>query len=493
MDRRSFVKTGAAATVAAGTKIKAQRKTKRKKPNILFVFGDQHRSQSLPGEPFDQTIAPNFEKFHRANFSMDTCVSNYPLCTPWRGIFVSGRWPQQTGLIYNNVPLKPEDGTLGHTFADNGYYTGYIGKWHLAGHGEDPGFIPKGPRRMGFEYWQAWDRTNEHYHAPTYDQNTGQKIVPEGWQPTNMTDEAVSFLKQQTKERPWFLALSWNPPHPPYNPPAEDQASYAGKLKFRPNVRLRPGLKVPNEQRFLQSEEMLHQAMAGSYGGITGIDKEFGRLLQTLDEVGQAEDTIVIYSSDHGDMMGSQGRLAKQVPFEESCRVPFLIRYPGVTPAGGRNEVLFQAVDIYPTLCGLAGIPVPATCVGRDLSGVMRGGKTPDIEYAFLMNQVDGGPDAPEHGPAGGNGHGGTLRFINQPSYRGVRTRTHTYAVTETGRWLLYDNVADPYQMKNLVSDPVQKPLMEKLDAEILRWLKSLSDPFPYAENTKRISDFPSS
>ena len=514
MNRREFVKSSAAATLAAGLAVQAQAKSKAKrkveKPNVLYVFSDQHRAASLPGEPFNQAAAPNLDAFRHQNFSMDKCISNYPLCSPYRGILMSGRWPSQSGVIYNNVTLSMEEGALGETFQKNGYHTGYIGKWHLAGHGESPGFIPPGPKRLGFEDWHAWDATNEHYHSWTYNQQTGEKIFPEGWQPTRMTDEAVQFLQQQPKDgKPWFLVLSWNPPHPPYNPPPDELAKYpVDTLKLRPNVVTRPHEKdTKGTQRFLVSDAALETAMQGYYGAITGIDLEFARLLKTLDDTGHADDTIVIYTSDHGEMMGSHGRMQKQAPFEESCRVPFLVRYPGVTPKGSKSDALFAAIDKYPTLCGLAGIPVPEHCVGRDLSALMRGESAKESEMVFLMNQVEGdagGPDAgngeaassmPSNQPkAGGRpeGRGGHQEFVNQPSYRGVRTKTHTYAVALTGRWVLYDNVADPYQLKNLIGDPTQKPLMEMLDAAIMEWIKSAGDNFPYQESLTKTSDFPS-
>jgi arylsulfatase A-like enzyme len=326
-----------------------------------------------------------------------------------------------------------------------------------------------------------------------------------------MTDQAIGFLKQQSKEKPWFLVVSYNPPHPPYNPPEHELEQYSmNSLKFQPNVHTQPaGPDTTGTAHYLESEKGIREAMQGYYGAITGVDEQFGRLLKALEENGQAEDTIVVYTSDHGDMMGSHGRMGKQVPFEESVRVPFLIRYPGVTRKGGASDALFSAVDIYPTLCGLAGIPVPQRCSGRDLSGVVRGrpGRAP--EMVFLLNQVFGEQEGElDAEPAGSGGHGrrrgnggprregegtgGTLKFVNMPSYRGVRTSTHTYAVTLTGRWLLYDNRADPYQLKNLVHDPEQIPLMEKLDAAILAWTKSMGDSFPYEENTKRYSSFPS-
>lgn len=273
----------------------------------------------------------------------------------------------------NNIRLAPTPGALGNVFQSAGYHTGYIGKWHLSGRSE--AFIAPGPYRFGFEAWHVWNKTNAHYKSYTYDPISGQRIQPEGWNCTLMTDQAVTFLQQQSTEKPWLLVLSWNPPHPPFNPPTQDADQYPlPELKFRPNVRLSDvGSHPQGTARALSSQQALRTAEQGYYGGITGVDLEFARLLQALEQSGQSEHTIVIYTSDHGEMMGSQGRMAKQVPFEESCRVPFFIRYPGRTPRGGASTALIAAIDILPTLCGLAAIPVPAGAAGRDLSDVMLG------------------------------------------------------------------------------------------------------------------------
>ena len=183
------------------------------------------------------------------------------------------------------------------------------------------------------------------------------------------------------------------------------------------------------------SMETRREAEQGYYGGISAVDKEFVRLLKALDDNGMMGNTIVVYTSDHGDMMGSHGHMAKQMPHEESCHVPFLVRLPGAKGRGKSSDALFASVDIYPTLCGLAGVPVPKHCSGRDFSSTVRGtGKGQDPEMVFLLN---------EQGPA-------TRQEVNVQTYRGVRTRTHTHAVQLDGRWCLYDNTADPYQMKTL-------------------------------------------
>lgn len=488
MNRRDFLKTGTALAMATAASQPAKAKPKTRRPNVLYVFSDQHRVFSLPGEPFNQALAPNIDAFRERNCSMEQCISNYPLCSPYRAVLMSGLYPQQSGVLRNVDILNPNvSRPLGETFRNAGYHTGYIGKWHIHGQESinraDEEFIPKGPYRMGFEDWHVWADTDDHYHGWTFNQETGEKISPEGWAPVRMTDEAIDFLKAQTKDKPWFLVLSWNPPHPPFDPPDDDKARYPlEQIKFRPNVCLQAG--ASDLHSGVRNDAALRKSAQGYMGGITGVDKEFARVLKALDETGQADDTIVVYTSDHGEMMGSQGLMGKRVPYEESCRVPFVVRYPGVTPERHKSDTLFAAVDIYPTLCGLADVPVPEHCAGRDLSDVMRGRRIDELEHVFLLSQNEAKvirPNVERAERANGAGKAAGGGESRCPNYRGVRTKTHTYVVADTGRWLLYDNIADPYQMKNLVSDPGQQALMEALDAKIEAWLHSVGDTFPYA------------
>lgn len=478
MNRREFLKQSAAASVAAAAPQAASAKSEAgKKWNVLYVFSDQHRTSSLPGEPFNQAEAPTFDRFRHQNLSMESCISNYPLCVPHRAILMSGLYPSQSRVVGNENTLEPIVPGLGDVFQKAGYHTGYIGKWHLF-QGENQAVVPKGPYRFGFEDWQAWAMTNKHYDGIMFDQETGKRQIMPGYQPTRMTDQAVEFLNgQKGTDKPWFLVLSWNPPHPPYNPPAEDSDRYnAPGLKFRPNVRLPiPADRIEQPWQPLESVDALRQAEKGYYGAITAIDKEFARLLKALDDNGMADDTIVVYTSDHGEMMGSHGHMAKQMPHEESCRVPFFIRHP-LFHGPRTSDSLFASVDIYPTLCGLAGIPVPEHCSGRDFSAHMFGKRGfRESEMVFLMN---------DQGPR-------NRQQVNTPTYRGLRTRMHTYAVQLDGRWVLYDNTTDPYQMKNLVKDPANKDLIEKFNAALIAWSKATGDDFPYETALKSYSTYP--
>jgi arylsulfatase A-like enzyme len=479
MNRRDFVKTSAAACAAAALPPAATPpgKPSGKLPNLLYLFSDQHRALSLPGEASTQAEAPTLERLRHESLSMDACISNYPLCTPHRAILMSGLYPHQSQILHNQQTLQATVPGLGDTFQKSGYHTGYVGKWHLYD-GENK-FVPEGPYRFGFQQWNVWANTNKHYDGITFNA-AGEQITVPGYQPTRMTDQAIEFLEaQKDATKPWLLVVSWNPPHPPYNPPPEDANLYPpADLKLRPNVRLsKPEDQIANPYPTLQSMETLRRAQQGYYGGITAIDKEVARLLATLEKNGM-ENTIVVYTSDHGDMMGSHGHMEKQMPHEEACRVPFIVRLPDGRGKGRTSDVLFSSVDIYPTLCGLAGIPVPRHCSGRDYSSLMRGtGKFTEPEMVFLLNEK-GPPDRME---------------VNTPTYRGVRTRTHTYAIQLDGRWCLYDNAADPYQMNNLIRDPASQPLIRKLESALRAWSKSTGDPFPYDQAIASYSSYPGS
>ena len=502
MDRRQFVQAGVAAgVVAAVTPGLAKSAPPKRAPNVLYVFDDEHRFQSMPGEPFSESlVAPNLEAFRKANFSMDRCISNYPLCSPYRGILMTGLWPFQNGITRNWIELGTNFESIGHVFDKAGYRTAYVGKWHLSGPGNDRAFVPPGPHRQGFQDWHVWGAVNKHMsYSFTYNPDTGEKIQPMGYQATLMTDQAVKIIHDEHGDKPWMMIVSWHPPHFPVDDaPEEDEAYFAKKkVALRPNVQTGHSDHGPIASKV--SIEKFHQ---GYYAHIRAIDREFGRLLKALDDTGQADNTIVIFTSDHGEMAGSHGRMYKQVPHEESARVPFYVRYPGVTPRQGSSDTLFASIDIYPTVCGLAGLRVPAHVKGKDFSATLRGKTTPESEVVFLINQGDPQKEAAKVARNGavnneaagetnsGNGNGGGYA---PPDYRGLRSRTHTYAVASDGRWILFDNVKDPYQMHNLIDDPTQKPLIEHFNTLIAAWLKDSGDPFEYATALTKRSTAPAS
>jgi arylsulfatase A-like enzyme len=469
MDRRLFAKTLAAPLFARA--LAASQASPERKPNLLYVFSDQHRACSLPGQLYSDVRAPTLTRLKNEGVSFRNCISNYPVCSPYRAMLLTGRWPYQTGIIDNALQLRSDETSLAKVFAGAGYCTGYIGKWHLSPGGERGVFIPKGPARQGFDDWHVWSNTGQHFDKSfTFDPDTGARIQPKGYNATLMTDTAIEFIRNY-RDRPWMLMLSWNPPHTSFEdaPPEYVRRYDPAALRLRPNV---PAESASGRQKF--SREKVRHSLQGYYAHISALDAELSRLLSVLDQTGLAGDTIVVYTTDHGDMLGSHGFYGKRVPWEESCKVPFFVRYPGVVPAGRESDGLFSAIDIYPTLCGLAGLNVPSHCAGHDLSGAVRGDAMNTPESAFLMHikkdNATGGNDNPA------------------PLFRGIRTARYTYAVAEDGAWRLYDNIEDPYQLRNMIDLPQGAKLAHDLDGLVLEWLKKAGDPFPYQETCRKRS-----
>lgn len=448
------------AGLAAGTV--AARAQSARQPNVLFVFSDQHRACSMPGEPFNDAAAPALAELAAQGTTFTHCISNYPVCSPYRGILMTGRWPHQTGVIDNALELRRSEYSLGEAFQDAGYHTGYVGKWHLDARGaEGHALKPEGEARHGFREWRAWYNTNPHFdRSHTYDRDSGRQQVPAGYNATLMTDDAIGFI-ERNRDRAWMLVVSLNPPHPPFHdaPPELMRKYPPGDMQMRPNTRETVTNGVGGRGRATRRD------LAGYNAHIEGVDREIARLVQCLDDNGLTEDTILVYTSDHGEMLGAQNRTGKRLPHDESCRVPFLVRAPGGSP-GLKTDVLLGAIDIYPTLCGMAGVPIPSTCVGRDLSAVVRGAPVAGPEHQFLMhvqkNHASGGTNHPA------------------PLFRGIRTARYTYACGEIGRWCLYDNQEDPYQQRNLADDPGRSNLMRELDGEVLDYLRQAQDRYPY-------------
>lgn len=451
----------------------AASKEPSRRPNLLYVFSDEHRRCSMPGEKHTEVIAPTFAQFAKQGMTMNQCISNYPVCSPYRGILMSGRWPFQSGIIDNALQLPPDCGSLGEAFRSAGYDTSYVGKWHLSK--SDGVFIPAGSGRQGFRDWHVWANTNPHFNKSfTFDPNTGARIQPKGYNATLMTDTALDFIHahKSSDAKPWMMILSWNPPHPPFGDAPDGQKSLyePAALTMRPNVQ-----ESVAHSRKASGDQKLRESQRDYYAHISAIDREFERLLKALEETGQAENTIVVYTSDHGEMMGSHGYMGKRLPWDESCNVPFIVRYPGKVPEGMSSEVLFSAIDIFPSMCGLASVPVPSHCVGRDLSKALMGKRIDkDPESVFLMHISKERASGGEENAA--------------PLFRGIRTARHTYAVAEDGRWMFHDNREDPFQMHNLVSDTKAKGMMRDLDGEMLKYLKEAGDNFDYGAKVNSVS-----
>jgi arylsulfatase A-like enzyme len=275
-----------------------------------------------------------------------------------------------------------------------------------------------------------------------------------------MTDQALEYI-ESVGEDPYLLMLSLNPPHACFtDAPPEMKALYPdGSLPYRPNV----SLENAGEGHISQRNASPHYE--GYHAHITAVDRELARVLDTVAASPRARDTIVIYTSDHGAQFGSHGVGSKRQPFEESLRVPFLVHAPGRVRPENVSQALFGAQDVMPTLCGLAGIPVPQSCSGQDFSGHVLRGEGPEPDAQLIMH-------ISKKNASGGDAH-------PAPLFRGARTARHTYAANENGPMYLFDNQADPYQMNNLVNSETHTGLRDSLHRRMLELLRNADDPFP--------------
>jgi arylsulfatase A-like enzyme len=429
-----------------------------KRPNVLFLLADEWRGQALGYAGDANARTPTLDALASESVDCATCISGLPLCCPARASLMTGQYPLTHGVFINDVPLEPKGVTLGEAFQNAGYRTGYIGKWHLHGspdghYGRRETYIPTN-KRFGFEYWKA-DECDHNYNHERY--FVGDDPTPRFWpgySPIAETADACSFIDANAHGgKPFFLMLSVAPPHFPYGTaPAEYRALFADKpIQLRPNV--------PDEFK-----QQATESLRGYYAHIAALDGCMKTLLAALDRNGISENTIVLFSADHGDMLFSQGLEGKLYPWDESLRIPLLMRYPRkLGRSGKRLTNPMNSPDIMPTILGLAGIPIPSGVQGIDFSGAMIDGDASRAPRSAFINNPVSNFQLLQHG---------------FDSYRGVRTERYSYIRAIEGPWLLYDLKQDPYQKRNLMGKPEAKTILAQLEPELDGWLTRLNDHF---------------
>ncbi|HVC92311.1 MAG TPA: sulfatase, partial [Pirellulales bacterium] len=421
------------------------------KPNLLVLLADQWRADALGyvGDPNVQT--PHLDRLARESMNFARAVSNCPVCCPTRASLMTGQRPLTHGVFLNDVPLPDKAVTIAEVLQAAGYATGYIGKWHLDGRGRS-NFTPP-ERRQGFHYWKALECTHD-YNQSFYFADDPTRLVWPGYDAIAQTRDAEEYVRGQAAlGRPFALFLAWGAPHNPYHTAPDEY-----RARYEPDdIRLRPN--VPEKLAIPARREL-----AGYYAHCSALDDLVGKLWETFKQAGIEENTILVFTSDHGDMLYSQGEVRKQKPWEESIRVPMLIHWPaGLRRAGRRLDAAFNSEDLLPTLLGLMGVVVPEMVEGHDLSGAMRGHDTPSDDASLITCVSPFGEWSRQHGGR---------------EFRGVRTRRHLYVRDLSGPWLLYDMDADPYQLHNLCNQDEHAALQAGLEAQLQRKLAETNDEF---------------
>ncbi len=435
------------------------------RPNILWIFSDQQPGYSLScnGDPNSRT--PNLDAMSASGVNFRNAVSGTPLCCPFRGSLLTGRYPHDC-VPGHEFRLPVEMPTAADFFNDAGYDTAYFGKWHLDGvrEREHPRAclveIPR-ERRGRFARWIGYDNNNMQYDCYVHGHMDGSTEMPltrlPGYETDCLTDFLVDFIKEpERKDKPFFAVLSVQPPHNPYIAPPEYRGKYNPQdIKLRPNVAHSQAV-----------EKIVRQDLAGMYAMIENIDFNVGRVVSALRETGLDRDTWVFYFSDHGDMHGSHGQFKKTCPWQEAVNIPFIVwnggNYRSMNHCEGAvSDCCVNHVDILPTSLGLAGIDGRQDLPGFDYSGVLRrvgAGDAPDS--AYLQNV------APTmHGDS-----------IDRP-YRGVVTRDGwKYVCTSGGDWLLYNLREDPWEECNLAFNTKYASRRGELRRLTQEWFEKTGD-----------------
>lgn len=393
-------------------------------PNVIVFFTDQQRwdTTGVHGNPLDLT--PNFDRLAQRGTHLFNTFTPQPVCGPARSCMQTGMYATATGCFRNGIPLQPEMQTLAHHFAAGGYVTGYIGKWHLAD--ADP--VPEA-RRGGYQYWlgtNTLEFTSDSYDTVVYDNDCRPVKLP-GYRVDALTDAAIRFVDVH-QQHPFYLFLSFLEPHhqnhlDDYPPPEGYRQRYTGRW-------------IPPDLAALGGSA--HQHLGGYYGMVKRLDEGLGRLLDALISLGLRDNTIVLFTSDHGCHFKTRNAEYKRSCHESSIHVPCALQGPGFD-GGGEIRELVSLVDLPPALLDAAGLPVPPTMQGRSVLPLTR------RENAAWPEEV-------------------LVQISESQVGRAVRTQRWKYSVVAPDKdgsrdassdhyveEFLYDLEADPYELTNLI------------------------------------------
>ncbi len=467
-----------------------------KHPNVIYIFPDQYRNHALgfwSSEGFreyvnfqgDPVITPNLDRFAKESVVLTSAQSNCPVSSPHRGMLLTGMYPNKSGISLNCnsqriiSSLRQDLTCISDVYNKAGYECAYFGKWHADcpdKSKEVPDSIiwdtytPK-EKRHGFNYWYSYGVFDVHKN-PHYWDNNGTKYEPHEWSPIHEASQVISYLKNEgnvrDESKPFFIMVGMNPPHHPYNSledcMEEDFNLYKDKslesLLVRPNVDFK--MKKTSSAKYY-------------FAAVTGVDRAFGQILETLKELGLKDNTIVVFASDHGETMCSQGvGDPKNSPFTESMNIPFLVRYPQKLKHRVDN-LLLSTPDIMPTLLGLSGLTdyIPRNLQGKNYAPLFFDKDCSLIERptcALYIRNVEGKK----------NEVGDVVSYF--PEARGIKTEKYTLAFyinkkNELMKTFLFDDEKDPYQLNNL---PIEenRDIVKGLCVELGAELKKIDDPW---------------
>ena len=427
-----------------------------KKPNIIVFFTDQQRwdSTGVHGNPLELT--PNFDRLAMEGTHCFNAFTCQPVCAPARSSLQTGKYATNTGVYRNAITMGAEHKTLAHYFKEGGYATGYIGKWHLAS--GDP--VPRN-EQGGYDYWlgaNALEHVSDIYNTIVYDKDQKEVFLP-GYRVDALTDAAIRYVSDQ-KANPFFLFMSFLEPHhqnhvDDYPPPPGYRERYTGRW-------------VPGDLAALGGSSAQH--LGGYFGMVKRLDEALGRLMDALQSMGLLDNTIILYTTDHGNHFKTRNGEYKRSCHEASVRIPMALRGPGFN-GGGRIKDLVSLVDMPPTLLDAAGLPIPKEMEGRSI--------------------LDGRKDWPDDV---------FIQISESQVGRAIRTKRWKYSVCAADRdgWndsnapvyteqFLYDLEHDPDEQVNLIGYASHREVSKSMRERLLKYLKKVENAAPAIIEAKEI------
>ncbi|HEX3655574.1 MAG TPA: sulfatase-like hydrolase/transferase [Pirellulales bacterium] len=425
------------------------------RPNFLFVYTDDQRWDAMgvvqreQGERarFPWLTTPNMDRLAQGGTRFRNAFVTLSLCAPSRAAFLTGGYNHLNGVANNHTPFPTDNVTYASLLHAAGYTTGYVGKWHM----------DKQTERPGFDYSASFVAQGRYFDCPML--VNGHETPSTGWVDDVSTDYALDFLKKN-RSRPFALVVGFKSTHGPFDPPERAKDRFAGdEARPVPNLDVpaiyQGGVKLAPKQAAKQAVKNSALTKRGTNLGyfrcISAADDNLGRLLDGLDQLDLAKNTVVIFTSDNGYYLGEHGLGDKRTAYDESMRIPMLIRWPGHLPEGQTQDAMVLNVDIAPTLLDLAGLTPPPTMQGRSWRPLLAG-QSSDWRHAFFYEYFREG------------------RF-GAPTVFAVRTDV-AKLVKYPGHpeWTeMFDLAMDPYETKNLFDDPSAAALRAKLEAEYAR------------------------
>ena len=458
-----------------------------KPPHIVFIMADQLRYASCGFAGDGRATTPNIDRLAAEGVSFGNATSMHPVCGPYRASLFTGCHSSTTGYVINELDARTDLPTLAGALNAHGYECEYIGKWHMhatcakteygspGGFHRDPAnqFVPPGPHRYGFDaHWAAYN-FNHQYYRGFYYRDAFERIDIDGYEPDVQTDMAIERLRvASANDGPTFLCVSYGTPHQPWdcqNVPAEYLEQFnEGAFPLPENYADGHGRYWHgwfDEEWWAESVKPQLPFWQRCYYAMTAnLDWNVGRIRRALDRLGMAEDTLLVFTSDHGEMFGAHGRAQKNIHYDEAARVPLLMRLPSQIPAGQMSDACINTPDLMPTLLSFAGAAVPAPVEGMDLSHCARGDAGPEPDAALLQGMAP------------------SVDWDDGFEWRAVRDKRYTYArFRADGQEELFDNARDPLQMTNLADDAGHLGERERLGGILDRRMAELGDGFERA------------